>query len=213
MPNTFPAADTGLPTINRRSAGVLVVNSSDPVFDALAELQSVAARAKVIGHAHKAADDAMIEGLLAARPVEYDGKEFRSVDQLDRAFEGEGALTAEDITKLTDNLWKHHHEEAAGASVRESEYRAARAELEGIESAVAEAAAKSGFADIDAKQEEVANQESQAEDVIFETKPCTVAGALALLRFVADYGDQFTLGYVNAESAIRNALTVLEREA
>ena len=158
MPNTVPAADEGLPNLNRRSAltklgmglvasstlavasaasapiaGVLAVNSSDPVFDALAELQSVAARAKVIGKAHSVADEAMIEGLPAVLSVEYDGLNFRSVDQLDRAFEGEGALTAEDITNLTNNLWKAHHEKAASASVRESEYRAARAKLEGIE--------------------------------------------------------------------------------
>ena len=49
--------------------------------------------------------------------------------------------------------------------------------------------------------------------MIFETKPHTVAGALALLRFVADYGDRYGLGYVDAESAIRNAVAVLELEA
>jgi len=118
MPNTVPAAAEGLPNLNRRSAlaklglglaasstlavasaasapiaGVLAVNSSDPVFDALAELQSVVARVKVIGHAHSVAEAAMIDGNPMVRSVEYEGREFRSVDQLYRAFEADGALS------------------------------------------------------------------------------------------------------------------------
>jgi hypothetical protein len=155
----------------------------------------------------------MIEGKPVVCSVEFMGQEFRSVDQLDRAFEADGALTAEDITSITNNLWKRHHEKAARAPLRESEYRAARAELEGIEAAVAEAAAKSDFADIDASWDEVVVEEDEAEVAVLETKPRTVAGALALLRFVADYGDRYGLGSVDAECAIRNAVAVLEREA
>ena len=191
------------------------VSANDPVFAALAELQRVKATVETVGKVHSAAEEAIFEA-RAPGFVEFQGEQIRNLAHLDAVFKTDGALTRENVlwtfrnmrAKLPPRL--SPAEKAARDATREAEYRKARADLERIVAAEDEARVQSGFDEAEARWNDATSRENEAEDAIFACEPRTTAGALAQLRFVADYAANFYSDYMDTAGAIRRALEVLE---
>ena len=199
----------GLPAL----AGAATID--DPVFIALAELERVKATVETVGKVHSAAEEVIFEA-RAPGFVEFEGEKINNLAHLDAVFKGDGALTRENIVSIVRNMRAKFPprlspaEKAVRDAEREAEYREAHAKLERIKAAEAEARAQSGFDEAEAKWNEATARENEAEDAIFACEPRTAAGALALLRFVADHAANFSADYVDTAGAIRRALEVLE---
>ena len=200
--------------ISRRAlAGVVTVG--DPVFAALAELERVKATVETVGKVHTRAEEAIFEA-RAPGFVEFEGREVRSLADLDGWYRSPGVLSDENIRKIVRSLiakrprFLSPAQKAARDATREAEYSKARAELERIVAAEAEAHAQSGFDEAEAKWNDATSRENEAEDAIFACEPRTVAGAMAQLRFVADHAANFSADYFDTAGAIRRALEVLE---
>ncbi len=199
----------GLPAL----AGAATID--DPVFIALAELERVKATVETVGKVHSAAEEAIFEA-RAPGFVEFEGEKINNLAHLDAVFKTDGAITREMVlwtfrnmrAKLPPRL--SSAEKAMWEAKREAAYRDARAELERIKAAEAEARAQSGFDEAEAKWNDATSRENEAEDAIFACEPRTAAGALALLRFVADHAANFSADYVDTAGAIRRAVAVIE---
>jgi hypothetical protein len=180
--STSPAANAGLPAIDRRSvvcglgtaavAGVPTLASAaptndDPVLQAIASLERLKIHTKEPDAAHSVAEDAM----LAARKenvVTLDGEEMRTHDEIDDhfkpAFEDE-----EQFNRFVERL-RPRQLSATERAERDLARQAAHDALTRREAAIAEFEQRTG----------------DAEYEVMEAKPTTTAGAVAVLRFVAD---------------------------
>jgi hypothetical protein len=191
------------------------VSADDPVFAALAELERVKTNVETVGKVHSAAEEAIFEA-RAPGFVEFEGEQIRNLAHLDAVFKGDGALSREAALSIFRNIRAKLPprlspvEKAARDATREAEYSKARAQLERVVAAEAEAHAQSGFDEAEAKWNDATSRENEAEDAIFACEPRTTAGALALLRFVADHAANFSADYFDTAGAIRRALEVLE---
>src|ERR1019366_10101352 len=87
----------GLPAL----AGV--VSADDPVFAALAELERVKATVETVGKVHSAAEEAIFEA-RAPGFVEFEGREVRSLADLDGWYRSSGVLSDENIRHMVRNL-------------------------------------------------------------------------------------------------------------
>ena len=190
-----------------------IAQADDPVFAALADLERVKANVVAVGEIHSAAEEAIYEA-GAPRFVEFEGEQIHSLARLDAIFHG--ALTRKAILSIIRNMRASLPPrlslagQAARDAARAEAYRMARAELEHMVAAAAEARAQSGFDQVETTWNEVISRENDAVDVIFACEPRTAAGALALLRFVADYMDSLCGNDVDTSGAIRRALAVFE---
>ena len=185
------------------------------MFAALAELQRGKATVETVGKVHSAAEEAIFDA-RAPGFVEFEGEQIRNLARLDAVFKGDGALSREAALSIFRNVRAKLPprlspvEKAARDATREAEYSKARAELERIVAAEAEARVQSGFDEAETRWNDATSRENDAEDVIFACEPRTVAGALAQLRFVADHVANFSADYFDTAGAIRRVLEVIE---
>ncbi len=95
--------------------------------------------------------------------------------------------------------------------------RRAHEELDAIKRQQAEARTASGYAEVDDAYNEAYREERDAERAIMIAEPTSRAGAIALLRFIADQLDDIGINDTNFEDvltdAIRAAADFFEGEA
>jgi hypothetical protein len=194
--STSPAANAGLPAIDRRSlvcglgtvavagvpaiAGAAVV--SDPVFQALAALE----RLKIHAGESEAAHDVAEEAVFAARRenvVTLDGKEMQTHAQIDAHF----TLAFGDEEQFNNFIerLRPRYLSAPERAERARARQAAHDELTRQEAVAAEAERRTGFREIEARKDGADAAVWAAEYDVMEAEPATPAGAVALLRFVA----------------------------
>jgi len=193
-----PAANAGLPAIDRRSlvcglgtaavAGVPALGSAapmndDPVFQAMAALKQLEIHAEEPEAAHTIAEEAVLDA-SKGNVVTLDGKEMRTHEQIDDhftpAFEDE-----EQFNRFVERL-RPRHLSAAERAERDLCRQAAHNELTRQEATIAEFEQRTGYQEIETQKDAAYAAVWDAEYEVMETKPATPAGAVALLRFVAD---------------------------
>jgi hypothetical protein len=232
--STSPAANAGLPAIDRRSlvcglgtaavAGVPALASAapmsdDPVFQAMAALELLKIHAEEPEVAHSVAEDAIFDARIAARKenvVTLGGQEMSTHEQIDAHFTPAfGPEDEEQFNKFVERLRPRHlsaHEQAECDLARQ----AAHDELARKEAEIAEVEQRIGYREIEAQQESANRAVWDAEYDVMEAEPATTAGAVALLRFVAELAEGFFPDDDEHEhyvGAIRNAANFFERRA
>jgi hypothetical protein len=225
--STSPAANAGLPAVDRRAlicglrtaaiAGVPALASTapdDPVFKAMAALEQLKMRAEEPDAALSIAEHA-VKRARKENVVILDGEEMRTHAQIDThftpAFGPEYDFDA--FIERLERLRPRHLPDAERAE-RDLARQAAHDELARKESAIAEVEQRTGYQEIEAQQKSANRDVWDAEYDVMEAKPATLAGAVALLRFVAkliegslpDDGEHYVV-------AIRNAADFFEGNA
>jgi hypothetical protein len=227
--STSPAANAGLPVIDRRSlvcglgtaaaAGVPALASAvpmsvDPVFQAMVALDHLKIHAEESDTAYEAAEEAV----FASRKeniMTLDGEEMRTHEQIDAYFTPAfGPDQEEQFNRFVERLRPRRLSDAERAE-RDLARQAAHDELSKKESVIAEVEQRIGFREVEAQAEGAHDAVWDAEYDVMETKPATTAGAVALLRFVAESidllgGDDESEHYAGA---IRNAANFFEGSA
>jgi formiminotetrahydrofolate cyclodeaminase len=228
--STSPAANAGLPTIDRRSlvyglgtaaiAGVPALGgaapmSDDPVFQAMAALEQLKILAGDSGVAHSVAEGA----IFAARKenvVTLDGEQMRTHEQIEAHFTPAfGPEDEEQFNNFVERLRPRRLSDAEWAE-RDRARQDAHDELARKEAEIAEVERRIGYREIEAQQESANDAVWDAEYEVMGAKPATQAGAVALLRFVAELmegvfpDDDEHESYVEA---IRNAADFFEGRA
>jgi hypothetical protein len=165
----------GLPAL----AGVL--SADDPVFAALAERNRALAAYEAISEATAATREAI-------PCVTYKGKKAYSLPHLnDLAGRSNYHMTAADLEETIAQLrrgWAKKQEELASPDL---EFEAARVALEARQSARDLAREEGGEDDDEAESNEPFEVLGYAERAVYEAEPTSRAGAIALLRFAADF--------------------------
>jgi hypothetical protein len=190
-----------------------IAQADDPVFAALADLERVKANVETAGKIHNAAEEAIYE---AGAPgfVEFEGEQIRRLAHLDAVFKS-GFSPRKAVLSIIRNMRANlpprlpPAQKAARDAAHAEGYRNARAEMECIAAAEAEARAQSGFDEADAKWNDAVSRENEAVDAILACKPRSTVGALALLRFVAENMSAYDMGS-EAPAAILRAVSVLD---
>ena len=232
--STSPAANAGLPAIDRRSvvcglgtaavAGVpapagAATMSDDPVFQAMAALGQLKIHAEEPEAAHSVAEDAWLN---AGRKngVTLDGEEMGTHEQIDAHFTPAFGPDDEDefnamITRI-ETLRPRRLSDAEQAE-RDLARQSAHDELARIEAEIAEVEQRVGYREIEAQKDAANSAVWDAEYEVMESEPATPAGAVALLRFVADLIECFYLPGDDEHEhyvwAIRNAADFFEGRA
>jgi hypothetical protein len=229
-----PAANAGLPAIDRRSlvcglgtaavAGVPALGnaapmSDDPVFQAMAALEQLKILAEEPDATHSVAEVAA----FAARKkniMTLDGEVMRTHEQIEAHFRPAfGPEDEEEFNKILGRIETLRPRRLSDAERAERDLarQAARDELSRQEAKIAEVEQRTGYREIEAQKNAADDAVWDAEYVVMEAKPATTAGAVALLRFVADVikvfylpGDDEHEHYVEA---IRNAADFFEGRA
>jgi hypothetical protein len=201
----------GLPAL----AGALSVD--DPILAALAEYKR---RYSVSTAAWEAASDAS-KALDAARQavgvVTYKGEEVSSLRRLEYLADRPRLLSDAEWGETIALLKSGRTAQQIEAARPDPEYQAARAALEPLLPAheAAERAADVRGAEKRAEPLEVKTRE--AERAVYEAEPTSPAGAIALLRFAADYLEENGVNDTLLEDvfpdAIRAAADFFEGEA
>ena len=227
--STSPAANAGLPAIDRRSlvcglgtaaiAGVPALASGapisdDPVFQAMAALEQLKIHAEKRDAAHSIAEDAIFDARIG-NVVTFDGAEMQTREQIDDhftpAFEDE-----EQFNSFVERL-RPRHLSAAERAERDRARQAAHDELTRKEAEFAEVEQRIGFREIEEQKDSAEMTAWDAEYDVMEAKPATTAGAVALLRFVAELMEVFYLPdddeHEHYVGAIRNAADFFEGRA
>jgi hypothetical protein len=198
----------GLPAI----AGV-VVAEHDPLLGALAEYERLHAIEQA---AWKAAADAS-PTINRLPEVVFNGERVFSILQLETMRERSMGMTDEELDDTIARLRKGNAMMRNEAPGLEPEYRNARAVLEAHE-INAENAEKVEALEAESAAQKAQDDANEAQREVFEATPTTGAGALRLLRHLADFLDEddvvndIWVGDLLGE-AIRNAAAVLEQEA
>jgi hypothetical protein len=188
-----------------------VVSVDDPVLAALAEH----------GRAHaawEAIEEAPAATREAFRVVTYKGEEVYSLPRLNElAGRSNYYMTADELEETIALLrrgWAKQQEELAPP---DPEYEAARAALEARQSAIGLAKAEGGEDDDEAASNEAFAVLGDAERAVYEAEPISRAGAIALLRFAADFLEENGVNDTLLEDvfpdAIRRAADFFEGEA
>ncbi|MFZ3180855.1 MAG: hypothetical protein WBO09_12285 [Methylocystis silviterrae] len=126
-------------------------------------------------------------------------------------------MTDEEIDDTIARLRKGNATMRAEAAGLEPEYRNARAVLE-AHGAYAQNAETSEVLDAELAAQKAQDNANEAQRAVFESTPTSLAGALRLLRHLADFLDEddvvndMLVGDMIGDS-VRNAVAVLEREA
>lgn len=211
MAGLAAAPVAGLPAIAGAVAG------NDPIFAALAEMERVNARVKIVGKAHDDAEELFHEleprkdfiSLSDGLSVAPDALDHAGIDKhfADPGMPEENIRAA--IKKLLSFRKKPLTPELRAE--REAKRQAAHAELDRYLAATEEAEKRSGFGEAQKDWNSVLDEQLNAERMILETGPRTKAGAIALLRFVASYLCEIA-DREDEAAAIRTAVAVLERE-
>jgi hypothetical protein len=192
----------GLPAI----AGA--VSANDPVFVALAE------------HGRAlTAYEAIQEAPAATVPfVTYKGQKAYNLPHLnDLAGRSNYYMTADELEATIAQLrrgWAMQQQELAS---HDPEFEAARAALEARQSAFEQAKEEVGEDDDEAVSNEAFAVLGDAERAVYEAEPISRAGAIALLRFAADFLEENGVNDTQLEDvfpdAIRRAADFFEGRA
>jgi hypothetical protein len=232
--STSPAANAGLPAIDRRSlvcglgtaavAGVPALGnaapmSDDPVFQAMAALE----RLKILAEEPDAAHTVAEYAIAAARRknvVTLDGKEMRTHEQIEAHFRPAfGPGDEEEFNKILGRIetLRPRRLSATERAERDLARQAAHDELARREAEIAEAEQRTRFREIEAQKNAADDAVWDAEFEVMEVKPVTPAGAVALLRFTARLIEVFYLPDDNEHEhyarAIRTAADFFEGRA
>jgi hypothetical protein len=149
--------------------------------------------------------------------VTLDGEEMRTHEQIDAhftpAFEDE-----EQFNNFVERLRSRHLSALdLERAERDQARQAAHDELSRKEAEIAEVHRRTGYQEIEAQKESANSAVWDAEYEVMEAKPTTTAGAVALLRFVADLMEVFYLPdddeHEHYVRAIRNAADFFEGSA
>jgi hypothetical protein len=195
----------GLPALAGAGSG------DDPVFAALAERNRALAAYEAISEATAATREAI-------PCVTYNGKKAYSLPHLnDLAGRSNYHMTAADLEETIAQLrrgWAKKQEELASPDL---EFEAARAALEARLSARDLAKEEGGEDDDEAESNEPFEALGYAERAVYEAEPTSQAGAIALLRFAADFLDENGVNDTMLEDvfsdAIRRAANLFEGRA
>jgi hypothetical protein len=197
----------GLPAI---AGGVA---EHDPIFAAFAEYDRLHAIERAAWEA--VADTAPTRARFP--DVIFNGERVFSILQLETMRERSMGMTDEEIDDTIARLRKGTATMRAEAAGLEPEYRNARAVLE-AHGAYAQNAETSEVLDAESAASKAQDNANEAQRAVFESTPTTLAGALRLLRHLADFLDEddvvndHYLGDMIGDS-VRNVIAVLEREA
>ena len=228
--STSPAANTGLPAIDRRSvvcglgtaavAGVPALASAapmsdDPVFQAMAALEQLKIHAEESEAALSIAEDAIFDATrrnVWPYVILAGGEEMKTHEQIDAHFTPAFA-DEEQFNNFVERLRPRHLSDAERAE-RDRARQAAHDELRRKEAEIAEVEQRTGYREIEAQKDSANGAVWDAEYEVMETKPATPAGAVALLRFVADLIEVFYLPdddeHEHYVGAIRNVADFFE---
>jgi len=224
--STSPATNAGLPAIDRRTlacglgtaavAGVpwlasAAPMSDDPVFQAMAALEQLKIRAEEPEAAYSVAEGALFDA-RREKAVTLDGKEMRTHEQIDAHFTP--AFGPEyDFDALIERIEALRPRRLTDAERAERDLarQAAHDELARKEAVIAEVEQRIGWREIEAQREAADDAVLDAEYDVMEANPASPAGAVALLRFVADL--MRTAGDHRYIAAIRNAADFFEGSA
>jgi hypothetical protein len=198
------AAIAGIPA----AAGAAPV--SDPVFQALAELERLKTHAEGANAADKAVEEAMPNISVS---VTLDGKRIGTHEEIAAhftpAFEDE-----EEFNGMVEKIEKLRPRRLSDAerAERDRVRQAAHDELTGKQVARAEARSVLNADEIEARKGEADSAVWDAEYVVMDSKPATTAGAISLLRFAADLLEEFSHSEESehALKAMRNTADFLE---
>jgi hypothetical protein len=224
-----PAANAGLPAIDRRSlvcglgaavAGVPALGSAapmsdDPVFQAMAALEQLKIHAEEPDAAHSVAEDAWLNA--KRKGVTLDGEVMRTHEQIDAHFRPAFGPEDEDefnaMIERLETLRPRRLSDAERAE-RDLARQAAHDELARQEAEEAEVEQRTRFREIEAQKNAADDAVWDAEYVVMDAKPATPAGAVALLRFTAGLMEPFFDGDEKVHiEAIRNAADFFEGRA
>jgi hypothetical protein len=195
----------GLPAL----AGVAPVD--DPVFIALAEHGRALAAYEAISMTPAATSETIPF-------VTYKGEKAYNLSHLnDLAGRSNHYMTTDELEATIAQLrrsWAKQQEEFASP---DPEFEAARAALEARLSAVDLAKEEGGEDDDEAESNEPFEVLGYAERAVYEAEPTSQAGAIALLRFAADFLDENGVNDTMLEDvfadAIRRAANLFEGRA
>jgi hypothetical protein len=183
----------------------------EPVFVALAEHNRALA-------AYDAIQEASATTREAVPFVTYKGKKAYSLAHLnDLAGRSNYSMTADELEAAIAQLrrgWAMQQEELASP---DPEFEAARAALEARQSAIDLAKEEGGEDDDEAESREAFAVLGDAERAVYEAEPISRAGAIALLRFAADFLEENGVNDTQLEDvfpdAIRRAADFFEGRA
>jgi hypothetical protein len=198
----------GLPAL----AGV--VSTHDPVFVALAALEQTEAQARQIWDAHDAAEEAFYDSAPPRLPLVVDGISCDDHDAINAHFDDPG-MSEENIDNTIALLESYRKRPLTAELKAEREYarRKAHEELDAIITARAKAKAETGWADFEEPYKKSLDAHCEAERKVLATKPTSQAGAVALLRYVAQYIRDYDADHGLVTDAIRAAADLFEGRA
>jgi hypothetical protein len=192
--STSPAANAGLPAIDRRSvvcglgtaavAGVpalasVAPTSGDPIFHAMAALEQLKIHAEESEAAHSVAEDVFFDATRGKvwPYVILDGEEMKTHEQIDArfkpAFEDE-----EQFNRFVERLRPRRLSDSELAE-RDLARHAAHDALTRREAEIAEVEQRIGYREIEAQKESANGAVWDAEYEVMEAKPATPAGAIS----------------------------------
>ncbi len=158
----------------------------DPVFVAIREHESKKAAATAAKEALTAAMDRFDAALDAIGWPTFRGEKIHNLERLDYLLGQKPVVSEERIEELIAQIREGHAKLQADANNPDPEYVAARAALEDRVGVYVQVATESGFAEADEAHEAAVAGEVEAEEAVLATEPTTPAGALELLRFIAN---------------------------
>jgi hypothetical protein len=220
--STSPPANAGLPAIDRRSLvcslGTAAIagtpafagaasKTDDPVFQALAALKQLKIHANETDAAHSVAEDAFFATDVG---VTLDGKEMRTHKQIDAHFTP--FCNEEEFNKILGRIEILRPRRLADAERVERDM-ARQAAHDGLTRKEVAIEQRIGLQEIEARKESAEDAVWDAEYEVMEAKPTTPAGAITLLRFVAELMEGFFADDDEHEhyvAAIRNAADFFE---
>jgi hypothetical protein len=184
------------------------VSVDDPVFAALEKLKELKLAAVEPSDAHTVAEEVY---LAARKGIFVDGKELRTHGQIDSHFSS--GFTDEELERFIAQL-RENQPSPADRVARQEAARAAHEELTRYEAEGGDSERQ--FREVEARMNAAENAFWDAEYGVMGADPTTAAGAVSLLRFVADWIDENLGGDYQHDcctAGIRAAVDFFEGEA
>jgi hypothetical protein len=201
----------GLPAL----AGVV---AADPALEAVAKYERLHAVEKAAWEASSAADKAILAVTDKFEHVLFNGECVFSSHHLETMRESTIGMTDEELEDTIERIRKGTARQRAEGADLEAEYQNARAVLEAREACRQEVAETSAVIDAERAAQEAQEKTNEMQRAVFETKPTTLDGAVAMLRFIAGFvdeddviNDRNAVGLIG--DAIRGAVAIMDREA
>ena len=191
----------GLPAL----AGV--VSGDDPIISALAELDQAKVRATHFEELCGQASEAYGELRPQSSYVIVDGMKLCLHEDIDAHFNDPG-MPIENVRNTIKLLLSYRNRPPTPEqqAEREDARRSAHEELDAIKRQQAEARTASGYGEVDDAYNEAYREERDAERAIMIAEPTSPAGAIALLRFIADQLDDIGINDTNFEDVLTDAI-------